>query len=198
MKNCTKLAAILLVAMSMQSCFFGAIKDATRALEELSEVTSGKVFQIPSAVVEYDNGVTFAFKENGKYQYEEDGDNITIITPTALYELDKQSKTYYKQEIDMEGRYSSNYVFLYENWVLAKTADRYDPEDDDIATETKKTICGKSCPCFTETNGDAEAGWKRILLYKNESGTETTAIRLVEKAEDSLFSIPAGYTEEEY
>lgn len=187
--------SLMLVALTMQSCFTKALSDAKKILEEEEEIVSGDIFQISSATVEYSNGIVFAFKEYGRYQYIEEEDEITIITPKKRYELDKRYKSYTAIETDLdESGYYSEFVFLEEAWKVANYWDQYDEESN--VSSKKVTICGKSCTIYVNEDGDAEGGWKRIILYKNTYDGEVKATSLKESADKSLFEVPADYKED--
>lgn len=191
MKKQLFIAAIVLsAACMMQSCIIGAVGKLKKASEETTEILNGKIFQISKATVHYSDGVIFAFKENGKYQYIEDDYEITIYTPNSIITCDKDSKEYSIYETDFEGLFGSEYCFPEELLRVEKIADKYDPDINFV--ESTRPVAGKTCVCFSD--GEAViAGWKRILMYSKDDYEMFEAESIVETADDKLFQIPAGY-----
>ena len=179
-KQILGLGVLVAVSFGMSGCFFGEINNAAK---EIEEVMDGKVFQIPTATLVYNDGTIFAFAENGKKQRIENGNSVMIYVAGNYWILDTESKTGIKYRYDGEYLYNTTYCFLEATWKLANY--------DESVTKTSETIAGKSCTVYTDKeDGDKQGGWKRILFVSND----VKATSFTTSVSSSAFTVPVDYT----
>lgn len=179
-KQILGLGVLVAVSFGMSGCFFGEINNAAK---EIAEVREGKVFQIPTATLEYNDGTIFAFAENGKKQRIENGNSVMIYDASNYWVLDSESKTAIKYSYDAEYLYNTTYCFLEATWKLANY--------DESVTKTSETIAGKSCTVYTDKDDDSkQGGWKRILFVSNDVKATSFTISV----SSSAFTVPVDYT----
>lgn len=186
------LFALISIALFTTSCLTVGIAYAKLAADEEADIQKGNIFEIEEGEITYNNGVFFAFKDHGRYQYIKSNSEMTLLTPTDSISFTQFNKTYTKTSWDREGAYDSRFVFRYRQYELYEHMESFGDENHDWYQ--KKYIAGKSCHYFHTNTGEEAAGYERILfLYNNTHGTHFEATKFSATTKKEYFEIPSDY-----
>jgi hypothetical protein len=195
MKKSFKIVAVLAVVATLFSgCITATVLLSKAASDEKKEITSGKVFEIEQATVEFANGDILAFKDYGKYiRVDKANGDFLIITPSTAYEGSYQTLTYREQKNTDGTFYYSDVSYVFpENWFrFEKFAD--DVLGDVTSHEGYETVAGKSCVSFSDIDYEV-AGYKRIYMYKEENGRIVRRALNMNGGCNAEFKVPEGFT----